>query len=415
MKKPKVLIVGAGIEGLMLGNLLHKGNIPSLIFERAKEVKPLGSAVSIGSSLSSLFEQIGILDEFKEIGKHMNRMQAFDDNLKPIYGMTFTEREKVFSLLLQERERPGCHDSSHDNSTHHGDILVGADGVYSAVRQQLYKDLKEKKKLPASDNVPFPFSCVCLVGQTEVLDPEEFPDLTLPESKINAVLGSHQAYTVAQMIASKTHDAFRNSEWGPEAAEAMYKSVRDFKIPGGKDGQDVRLGSLIDRTPKDLISKVMLEEKVFDAWFSGRTVLLGDACHTLNPAGGAGALFAIHDAVALANWICALEPKKMEGIEKVFKEYYDERYPNAKEVFKNSQMFRNVVGKNMTARLLRAMTKRVPAWAWRRLMIKMVKDRPTVSFLPLVEDKGTVPPFHQASLHKTLPIIQQRQGSIAAV
>lgn len=65
----------------------------------------------------------------------------------------------------------------------------------------------------------------------------------------------------------------------------------------------------------------------------------------LNPAGGAGALFAIHDAVALANWICALEPKKMEGIEKVFKEYYDERYPNAKEVFKNSQMFRNVVGK----------------------------------------------------------------------
>ncbi|KAG0326278.1 hypothetical protein BG000_001480 [Podila horticola] len=151
----------------------------------------------------------------------------------------------------------------------------------------------------------------------------------------------------------------------------------------------------------------MLEEKVFDTWFSGRTVLLGDACHKMNPAGGASALSAIHDAVALANWICALEPKKMEGIEK--------RYPNAKEAFKTSQMFRNVVGKNMTARLLRAMTKRVPAWAWRRLMIMMVKDRPTVSFLPLVEDKGTVPPLHQASLHKTLPIIQQRQGNNAAV
>lgn len=42
MDKPKVLIVGAGIGGLFLGNLLHKAKIPFLIFERAKEVKNLG-------------------------------------------------------------------------------------------------------------------------------------------------------------------------------------------------------------------------------------------------------------------------------------------------------------------------------------------------------------------------------------
>lgn len=65
----------------------------------------------------------------------------------------------------------------------------------------------------------------------------------------------------------------------------------------------------------------------------------------LNPAGGSGALSAVHDAAALANWIVALEPKKKPDIERVFKEYYDERYPNAKEAFKTSQMFRNVVGK----------------------------------------------------------------------
>lgn len=43
IKKPKVLIVGAGIGGLMLGNLLEKGGIPYEIWERAKEVKPLGT------------------------------------------------------------------------------------------------------------------------------------------------------------------------------------------------------------------------------------------------------------------------------------------------------------------------------------------------------------------------------------
>ncbi|KAF9302944.1 hypothetical protein BGZ74_004600, partial [Mortierella antarctica] len=41
LKKPRVLIVGAGIGGLMLAILLQKGGIPVQIFERAKEVKPL--------------------------------------------------------------------------------------------------------------------------------------------------------------------------------------------------------------------------------------------------------------------------------------------------------------------------------------------------------------------------------------
>lgn len=40
--KPKVLIVGAGLGGLMLGALLEKSNVPYLIFERAATIKPLG-------------------------------------------------------------------------------------------------------------------------------------------------------------------------------------------------------------------------------------------------------------------------------------------------------------------------------------------------------------------------------------
>jgi 2-polyprenyl-6-methoxyphenol hydroxylase-like FAD-dependent oxidoreductase len=40
--KPTVLIVGAGLGGLMLGTLLEKSNVPYAIFERAAAVKPLG-------------------------------------------------------------------------------------------------------------------------------------------------------------------------------------------------------------------------------------------------------------------------------------------------------------------------------------------------------------------------------------
>lgn len=55
----------------------------------------------------------------------------------------------------------------------------------------------------------------------------------------------------------------------------MSKEVRHFPIPGEKDG-GLTLGDLIDRTPKHLISKVMLEEKEISTWHGGRPVLLGD-------------------------------------------------------------------------------------------------------------------------------------------
>jgi len=74
---------------------------------------------------------------------------------------------------------------------------------------------------------------------------------------------------------SKEHDSFRDSEWGPEAAGDMAQAVRDFPIPNdGKPG--MTMGHLIDRTDKNLISKVVLEEKVYKTWYGGRTVLLGD-------------------------------------------------------------------------------------------------------------------------------------------
>jgi NADPH-dependent 2,4-dienoyl-CoA reductase/sulfur reductase-like enzyme len=60
MDKPKVLIVGAGLGGLMLGNLLHKAKIPFTIFERAKEVKNLGKAAVTKNESLPLLAKKGI-------------------------------------------------------------------------------------------------------------------------------------------------------------------------------------------------------------------------------------------------------------------------------------------------------------------------------------------------------------------
>ncbi|KAG0325770.1 hypothetical protein BG000_001684 [Podila horticola] len=159
---------------------------------------------------------------------------------------------------------------------------------------------------------------------------------------------------------AERNDSFRNSEWGPEAAEALAREVRPFKIPGGKVGKVRTLGDYIDKTPKDLLAKVMLEEIVFDTWFGGRTVLLGDACHKTNPAGAKGAITAMHDAVTLANWLSTLRMVEDKDIEKVFKEYRAERYPIAMEALKSSQMFTYHLGKNLISAFVRGMMKRIP-------------------------------------------------------
>ncbi|KAF9387187.1 hypothetical protein CPB97_002859 [Podila verticillata] len=438
LKKPKVIIVGAGIGGLTLGILLQKGNIPYLIVERAKEVKPLGSSMALGANLNSLLIQLGLLDEFKAIGKLCTQLQVLNEDLQPEFVMDFTERIAItggqemivsradlYALLLRQIPKEnilmnkkvlsflqgenGVMIRCSDDSTYDGDILVGADGAYSAVRQHMYAALKKESRLPSSDDVALPFSSVCLVGQTEVLDPEEFPDLKLPLSQFFTVLGSDKIYSHLNEDSSKLNDSFRNSEWGPEAAEAMCKEVRHLKVPGGYDDKVRTIGDLIDKTPKDLISKVMLEEKVFDTWYDRRTVLLGDACHKLNPAGGAGAQTAIQDAIALANWICAVQSREMDDIEAALKEYQNERVPIAKETFETSRMFTNIAGKGFAAKLTRGMMSRIPHWLWVRLMTKMSLSRPQATFLPLIAETGSATPKYGASYHKTLAIQQKRE------
>ncbi|KAG0029723.1 hypothetical protein BGZ82_007784 [Podila clonocystis] len=458
-KKPKVLIVGAGLGGLFLGILLLKGGVDFEIIERAREVKPIGSAMSMGACFSNLFKQIGIFDEFVKLGKPNRLMELFDENLKPLFELDFKDRDTISGAVEYIIPRPDLYDlflhqvpkeyihmgkkvvsyqedsegvavTCADNTTYRGDILVGADGAYSNVREQLYSTLKAKGSLPPSDEVPLPFNCVCLVGQTEVLDPEEFPGLKLQRSHFVSMVksGSYKWTTfssakntlcwfVIQILEENSHkskEGSSNSEWGPEAAEAMCNEVRDFKLVGGKDGKVLTMGDMIDRTPKDMISKVMLEEKLFDTWYGGRTVLIGDACHKLHPASGGGALNAIQDAVALANWICSLQSSSLTELETIFKEYRDERHPALQQAFATAQVFKSL-GENTWKSMLNKTLFRFMGYLpslWWKIQTRMCSHRPQLSFLPLIEDKGYVPPVYQASLQKTLAIREQRAAVV---
>jgi 2-polyprenyl-6-methoxyphenol hydroxylase-like FAD-dependent oxidoreductase len=83
-----------------------------------------------------------------------------------------------------------------DGTTYHGDILVGADGAYSGVRQGLYKLLQAAGTLPKSDTESLSKGFMCLVGTTGELDPEKYPVLKEKTATLNQVIGNGSQYTV---------------------------------------------------------------------------------------------------------------------------------------------------------------------------------------------------------------------------
>lgn len=132
---------------------------------------------------------------------------------------------------------------------------------------------------------------------------------------------------------------FRNSEWTPEFNSKMLKEVYNFPIQHGREGDRKVLGNLIDATDPELISKVFLEVKLFETWYHGRTVLIGDAVHKMPPSAGQGAVNAMEDAVVLANCLYEISDGQEvtpERITEAFKDYREQRYSPAKYQVENS-------------------------------------------------------------------------------
>ncbi|KAG0056741.1 hypothetical protein BGZ83_003710 [Gryganskiella cystojenkinii] len=455
---PKVLIIGAGIAGLFLAIMLDKAEIDFEIFERAPVVKPLGSIMALHHSVMPVMEQVGLFDELRAIalpGRSHDSRIFFDDmtviaeipkiyeRLDLGYEALLLPRPDLYGLFLSKVAKEKIHFGKRviattdneegvtiecaDGTTYQGDILAGADGAYSGVRGLLYEKLKKINKLPPSDAEDLNKGYIALVGTTDPLDPKAFPIITREDSTFSQVIGRGTSYNwscfnvnggkicwvVVQQLASLSKseaNRLRHSTERPgRAANAeMIEAVKDFPVPVGDT-----IGNLIQLTNQDSISKVYFEDKMFETWNHGRTVLVGDAAHKLLPSAGQGAVCAILDAVILANCLYELKSTSHASIEEALQSYKEQRYPHVKEQFHASEMNAIILyGQTLKERLIRYIALNwVPQWAVDKATVKGTAYRPQATFLPFVPKRGSSEVLPQTPSKKFL---EEQKKKVAA-
>ncbi|KAG0286960.1 hypothetical protein BGZ96_009054 [Linnemannia gamsii] len=419
---PRVIVVGAGISGLMMGLLLGKAGITYQIFERASHVKALGALMSINANILPVFEQLGLLKEVENISLRNNGSIIFNSQMKEIgqvrvpnymeltgYDFLVFSRPELYEILLRQVPQDrisfnkrilsmresigGTRIYCSDNSIYEGDIVIGADGAYSAVRQNMHKMMETNGAVaPVHDIKDMAMPYMCMVGTTGPMSPHDYPHLKDSMNHLHHVVGADiHSWTVitiprnrfcwSVMVQIKDQNEakeqrFRNSEWGPEANNSLIDEVKDFPISFGGT-----LGDIIKATPKDRISKVMLEEKLFETWHYKNVVLIGD-----------GAVNAMQDAVVLANCLYDLTDLSPESLTAAFEDYRSQRFREAKKQVVNSKMNARVSsGQSLIEKIVRHLVLNfIPASVMARQFSRAAAYRPQVAYLPQVVERGSI-------------------------
>lgn len=321
-----VVIAGGGIGGLTMALTCHQIGVPALVLESVRELAPLGVGINLQPNavrelfdlgLESELDSIGVeAKEWALVGRNGNdvwaeprgRLAGYDwpqysvhrGQLQMLLYRTVVERMGGAAVRTGHRVvgyesgadgvqvRVDTRDGNEIQVT--GSVLIGADGLHSAVRDQMHPDQPEPHWggavlwRGAAHGPPIRSGAsFTLVGSLE----QRF--VHYPISSVDPATGLQ----LQNWIAELHHDpaqGWGDSDWNRRVdIETFLPAFEDWDF----DWLDVP--SLVRRAPA-VWEFPMVDRDPVDAWVDGRTCLLGDAAHVMYPVGSNGASQAIVDA-----------------------------------------------------------------------------------------------------------------------
>jgi 2-polyprenyl-6-methoxyphenol hydroxylase-like FAD-dependent oxidoreductase len=340
----RVIVAGAGIGGLSAALSLHAAGIDATVIDSAASLRPLGVGINLMPHAVRELTELGLGEELEATGiptaemvhfdRHGNRIWGFASGRNigyrwPQYSIHRGELQMILLAAVRARLGPdavrtgttvtGFSESgagvqvrvrdrlTGTSSTLRGDVLVGADGLYSAVRAQLH----------AGEPPPRWGGVIMWRGVVEGA-----PFLT---GRTVAVAGTNAALKFV---------AYPISRQAERRGQALLNWVAEVMLPAGRaEGADWnRTGRVEDVLPwfadwkfgwldvpalitgaPQILEYPMVDRDPLPSWGAGRVTLLGDAAHPMYPIGANGGSQAVLDARILA-WSLAREAIPAEGL-----------------------------------------------------------------------------------------------------
>jgi 2-heptyl-3-hydroxy-4(1H)-quinolone synthase len=302
------VIVGGGIGGLSLARELLRRGLPVLVLEKTPQLVPIGAGIIMNPNAMRVLERNGLADGLRldswpylirQTCDHRGRTLVVRD-YRPLYDAgklargALVHRAQLQEALLRglprEALRLGAPLKKVDVLTDRvrvqidsgekfeADVVVGADGIHSEVRQQLFGDVgpiymgyRSHRFVVDNDARIEHFTDFLGQGQRIGLVP-------IAKSRLYVWTTFNSPRDQPPVLADV--ESFRRmfEQFTDERVRRVFSSLKSLEGVISTDVEEVRM----------------------EQWTRDRAVLLGDAAHAMTPNIGQGAGMAMEDAAALA-------------------------------------------------------------------------------------------------------------------
>lgn len=315
----RVLVVGAGIGGLAAAVGLQRAGHEVVVFERAAALAelPAGGGFHLWVNSMRALQALHLAEQAEGVGAPIEQTEFWSSagrllGVWPVgqIGRAFDVvnlgvRRKDLHHLLAETvgdgavrtgarctavEQGGDGVTVHlaDRSSEHGDLLIGADGIRSTVRSQLWGERPAR-----------------YAGYTQFQGIIAASEDALPAGVERVVFG-RGARVVLHHVGADRHLFWACIVYGPPRGRGRTgneKAVLQERFAGWPPP----IGAVITATPEPEITWVdVYDRPPFRSWGQGRVTLLGDAAHPMTTNLGQGASQALDDAVVLVDCLARL-------------------------------------------------------------------------------------------------------------